>query len=194
MPSSVDICNMALLRVGRDKITSLTENKRDAVVCNTFYTQLRDSVLREHRWSFATERITLAALTTEYEGWDYAYQYPTDCLAVQRLYNAYSDTDILEYEVASNAGTSRAILCDVDDAVIIYTAKITVENAFDPMFIEALIWRLAAELALALRSDTNLYGAMLQRYALAISQAKSVDANERHREPNQESSFLSSRL
>ena len=46
MPSATDICNRALSRVGEARITSLTDDSKQARACNSAYAHIRDEVLR----------------------------------------------------------------------------------------------------------------------------------------------------
>ena len=48
MASVVDICNGALNQLGASTILSLTEDSKNARLCNARYTQVRDSLFRSH--------------------------------------------------------------------------------------------------------------------------------------------------
>ena len=65
MTDAVGICNLALQRIGSKSISSLTEDTAAGRACNRVYTQARDSELRAHPWSFARERVQIAADSTE---------------------------------------------------------------------------------------------------------------------------------
>ena len=60
MASEVQICNLALAKIGDQQITSLTENSKAGRLCNLVYEPLRDATLRAHPWNFAITRETLA--------------------------------------------------------------------------------------------------------------------------------------
>ncbi len=81
--SPVQICNAALLKLGAERINSLTENNKRARLCNERYDSLRKEVLRAHPWNFAIRRADIPKLTTKPE-YEYAaeYQLPNDCLRV----------------------------------------------------------------------------------------------------------------
>ena len=83
MASSVDICNLALTKIGHESITALTENSKAGRLCNLHYAQMRDAVLRDHTWNFAITRANLALSTTtpEYE-FSYQHALPVDLLRV----------------------------------------------------------------------------------------------------------------
>ena len=63
MATEVSICSNALRRLGDDPITSLTDDTERARLCNSFYTDARDAVLRCHPWNFAITRTSLAQLS-----------------------------------------------------------------------------------------------------------------------------------
>ncbi len=83
MATEVSICSNALRRLGDDPITSLTDDTERARLCNSFYPDARDAVLRLHTWNFAATRASLAKLATA-PAYGYANQFslPSDCLRV----------------------------------------------------------------------------------------------------------------
>jgi hypothetical protein len=63
MASIVDICNGSLNQLGATTILSLTEDSKNARLCNSRYTQVRDAVFRSHPWNCLQKRVELAADT-----------------------------------------------------------------------------------------------------------------------------------
>ena len=49
-----DLVNLALVRLGANRITSLSDGSKNANEANAIYALIRDDLLREHPWSFAT--------------------------------------------------------------------------------------------------------------------------------------------
>jgi len=49
-----EIVNLALVRLGATRITSLSDGTKNANEANAIYTLIRDEILRDHPWSFAT--------------------------------------------------------------------------------------------------------------------------------------------
>ena len=64
MPSVVDICNEAMDLLGAATITALTENSKEARLCNRRFETVRDAVLRAHTWNVATVSYTHLTLPT----------------------------------------------------------------------------------------------------------------------------------
>ena len=83
MASVVQICNSALNQLGASSITALTENSKNARICNERYETIRDAVFRSHPWNCLVTRVQLAQ-DTETPAWGFSYQYtlPSNCLRV----------------------------------------------------------------------------------------------------------------
>lgn len=210
MSSEVAICNIALSRIGAYPIANFTDASKEARECNTLYTYIRDSVLRDHKWSFATKRTILAELNETCSGYDYVYAYPSDCLVAHEIYNdtgdlsgvaydyttdTYYPTGKIEFEVASSSTlTNKIILSNKEAAELIYTARITDTNMYDTIFIDAFAYRLAAELAITIKGSGQLTQSLYQLYMNRIGQAKAVSANEGFRKPDNNNTFTNSRL
>ncbi len=183
MASDVDICNLALLRLGtRSSIASLSEGSTEANACAMAYPIIRDDVLCQHPWGFATRRNALAELGKAPLPWWHRYAYPTDCLKARTILRAPGDRMLVRFEVSGDQDESgnpmRVILTNRGGAVLIYTAAITTAALFDAPFIEALAWMMAAELAIALTGDKGIAQACAQTGAAALANAKARDANE----------------
>ena len=85
MPSVVDICNEAMDLLGAATITSLTENSKEARLCNRRFETVRDAVLRAHPWNAAIARADLAQdSATPAFGFSFQYTLANDpyCLRV----------------------------------------------------------------------------------------------------------------
>lgn len=91
--SDVQICNLALARVGQKKfIQSLSESSTPAALCNALYPNARDNVFASFPWPFATkdtgQTTGLAQLSINLRlGYAYAYATPTDMLCPQYIWN-----------------------------------------------------------------------------------------------------------
>lgn len=54
--AAVDLVNHALILLGQETITALTDNSRNARTANQIYTQVRDEVVNAHPWYEAVKR------------------------------------------------------------------------------------------------------------------------------------------
>jgi hypothetical protein len=57
--SQVDICNLALRRLGADTIASISESSKNAEHCNVFWEYVLDEVTSDHQWDFTKKVVTL---------------------------------------------------------------------------------------------------------------------------------------
>jgi hypothetical protein len=81
--SQLDICNLALDRIRAGTITSVAENSLEGVKCRRHYPRAIADMLDApfgHEWSFANQRVTLAALATNDRPleWLHAYALPNN--------------------------------------------------------------------------------------------------------------------
>jgi len=183
--SEVQICNNALIKVGSDIISSLTENTKGAKLCNQLYSILRDELLRMHPWNFAVKRVQLAAESTapDFE-FTYQYQLPSDFLRLLDVYN-YST----RYRVEGDK-----VLSDDDTIQIIYIAQITDPQMFDSAFSEVLATRLASEIAYSLSGSRSLADSLTEIYSRKLSMAKMADAQENYNDSLRIDTYLDARF
>ena len=64
MASIVDICNSALNLLGASTISALTEDSKNARLCNQRFEPVRNRVFRSHNWNCLITRIQLAQDST----------------------------------------------------------------------------------------------------------------------------------
>lgn len=170
MASKVDICNRALIRLGAKTITSLTEDSKEARLCNIIYDQIRKDILRGHPWNFAIKRVTLTANANEFPEFDFAYflALPSDCL---RLWTV-SDT-LHPFKVEG-----RNLVADFEEADVIYIADITDTEQFDSMFVSLFVLRLAVELGYNLTGSGSIVQMLDAEFRQLRREAKLFDAQE----------------
>lgn len=170
--SSVGIANIALSKIGAQRITSFSESTETARLLNAIYGTMRDEVLRAHPWNFAIKRIApaLSATTPAYE---YTYQHtiPSDCLRVLDVTDG--STRIEDFKVEDGK-----ILSDYDTIYIRYIYRVTDSTAFDANFISCFATRLAAECAFPLTGKADLGQALKVDYTEQLRLAKSIDGQE----------------
>lgn len=169
--SAVDICNSALIKVGADRIISLTEDNQRARLCNEQYSKLRDDLLRAHPWNFAIKRVELAQSSTAPAfDYDYAFDIPSDCLRV--LGTDLTSDDDFKIEAG------RRIVCNSSALSLKYIAQITDVGYFDSVFTECLAFKIAADIAYSLSGSASLAELLYRQYKEKLSEARSFDAQE----------------
>ena len=169
MASTVDICNGALNQLGATTILSLTEDSKNARLCNSRYTQVRDGVFRSHPWNCLQKRIELAADTTAPAwGFSYAYTLPSDCLRLLR---------ILDYD-SNYKVEGRKILSNTSSMKILYIARVTDPNEYDELLRETLSAALGADIAFGITSNNQTAQNMYQLFQDKLRDARFVDSTE----------------
>lgn len=152
MASSVEICNLALshLGVGKEIANLETENSEEASACRRFYEPTIRKTLQDFPWPFATRFVDLALVEEDpTDEWDYSYRYPSDCLKIRRIMSGARQDSMasrIAYRIASDA-TGRIILTDEPEASIEYTVEPPDTSMFDDLFVEAVSYYLAFQIA-----------------------------------------------
>ena len=195
--SKVKIANMALSNIGtKSTIESLTEDSSEAQQASLHYDYARAVALSAFPWSFATKRVTLAthadATTTDYS---FRYQYPADCFVARELENPLGpDADPVPFAVEMSLnGTTKTILTNLNDAVLIYTFDQEITSLFTPYFVRTLSFMLGHLMAYALTGKQSVAADMWNQYRFMIGQASASDANERVAPPKREAPWIEER-
>lgn len=177
--NKIEICNIALARIGVAPIESMGEASEAARACSQYYDFVRRGVLRKYPWTFATRRVTLAQINTQPPDFNYAYRYPANALALRKMYNAnYCGLpEANQYKIISDR-EGKVIYTDVENANIEYTADIEDVSLFDDEFIEALGWKLAAEIAFMLTGNIDIAQTCVQAYNAYFAEAAADNAQE----------------
>jgi len=149
MASKISIWNLALARV---KVSALIqaedEGSTESNACLTVWDNSLKSTLELFDWPFAKARVALAKLVEDPPPeWTYRYQYPADCVAARYIPTPSGVEAAYPFElVLDSAGASMNLLCDLDDAELVYTKNISNPALFSGSFVEALSWKLGAEI------------------------------------------------
>lgn len=176
MATDVSICSNALRRLGDEAITSLTDDSQRARLCNAFFADTRDTVLRSHPWNFAITRAKLSRLTNP-PAYEYNYQYalPTNPYCLRVLSMEYPD---YVFKIENDATYGRVLLTDESTANILYIARVTNAVLFDAMFTDVLTAKLAVDLAYPVTGSAQLQAQMEKIYQQKLSEARSIDGQE----------------
>ncbi len=180
MISKIDICNMALAQLGQEPIASLDQDDERARRCRLFYEPVKQEVLRTHHWAFARGVADLALLDTDFDArWPYVYAYPADCLFLRKVFGSGQNKEAQGFEEFYRQDIqARVIGCAVSKAKAEYTRNVQDSSLFDPAFVKAFSLALAADLAMALSADAALAQRILQKYTLALDEARRSNMTE----------------
>jgi len=200
MASEVDVCNLALQKMGARRIVSLTEDSPNARDCNAVYATLRRVELRKNVWNFARKRALLApdAETPDF-GFALQFSLPADFIRMTQnnrgevsgvgrrrtLGQPVVDYQIEGRKLLSNEGTEIRLL---------YVSDITDPNLFDPLFVDALASRMAEVLNEKINQSNSKKTTAKQDYKDAIAEAKRTNAIENQPVISAEDSWNSERI
>ena len=192
MASIVDTCNSALNLLGASTISALTEDSKNARLCNQRFEPVRNRVFRSHNWNCLITRIQLAQDSTgpvvEYT---YGYTLPTDCLRVLKIHNGTTDSiaSNLDYKVEG-----RKIVTNEGTIYLVYIALDTDPNTYDSYLAESISHQLAADLCYAITNNSTLANNYMARADERLREARFIDATENSLDTIESGEFLESRL
>ena len=199
---------MALSYIRAATINSLDENSVQAKQCKLFYATTRDQMLEDTPWNFASGIKQLSLLVTEVFDWAYTYQYPSDCLRINRIipdYERINDENrtsglyycrnydnthplplpTVEYKVFNQRTTSgddvRVICANYPDLRIDYRFRVEDTTKFTNTAIKALAHLLASEIAIpvvGVELGRGLRSDNLAMYQRYLAAATVNDLNE----------------
>ena len=164
-------------------------------------------------WQFANGLKPLEVLTTELFNYTFAYQYPSDCMRINRLVGEYEElgTDSatavvsqarqqlldsqlrtvdelrrqIPYEIFNVEG-NRVIGANEPNLRIDYRIEVTDTSLFPPTVVMAMSYLLAAELAIPIiggELGRQLRSDSYTLYREYLANAMAADMNEQYHEP-----------
>jgi len=156
MATKGEIFNRALSLNASNLLSDENDTSNEGVVCRTHYPQIYKGMLSAFDWSFAK---TSTGQLTKLAGGDTndqkeRYQIPTDALTIKRVYtkNGFEipyrvdgDEIITEYDIDTTSGVYLDYIQEVDEGVL------------PAYFVDALVYRLAAEICLPLTENQTGY-------------------------------------
>lgn len=186
LSNPADIVNASLVRIGWKKsIGNLYDGSAASQLALRVYGQVRDELLRKMEPGFSMRNLAMTLLksappggyipavtpwnpaTNPPVGWLFSYQYPPDCLKVRAvkptpLFFPNVDPQPYVFSIDNDsayAPPQRVVLCNVANALLVYTGRVTNPQTMDVGFLEALTATLGERLAPAL---TGLDAAKLE--------------------------------
>ena len=192
MASVVDICNSALNLLGASTISALTDDTKNARLCNQRYEPVRNRIFRSHPWNCLIKRVHLAkdsaAPVIEFSN---QYTLPTDCLRVLKIHNGTTDSvaSALEYKIEG-----RKIKTNEGTVFLVYVALDTDPNNYDAYVQESISHQLAADLAYAVTNNATLANNYMARADERLREARFIDATENSIDTLEANEFTDARL
>lgn len=199
---AIAICNRAILRCGqKEMISSLSEDSEAARLCNAVFALCRDEVLAEADWPFARRSAVLSEIADHGNlKWTYGFALPADYIATREIFTGVRRTNTpTPYAVELRAGGAGHMLLTDEAAVtdeapyLTYTARVESPSLWHPYFSDALAWRIAMDIALALSGKADVQRTCAQMYEIALSKAETSAAEGEALDPNPSSEFVTIR-
>ena len=182
--------NAALEQIAsQTRITSLTDGSPVANQAAVVYQPTVELMLRELDPDFAryTFALALSAAVTPVPPWAYEYLYPDDCLRLRQVRPPASgpgsaadpnDPQPIRANVAFDiiaAVSTKVILTEQQNALAVYTTSLVTEAAWDSVFADAVIRRLANPLAMAVSGRPDFAKEILMQSAQMAKTAEAVE-------------------
>ena len=176
--SDIGNASNALQMLGAGSISSFDDPGAGAAAAKALYEPILTDLLTKTYWRFAMKKQSLNRLSQTPENeFTYAYQIPTDCLKIERVYprifyKVYRD---LIYTDASSLKIDYAFRPDT--------------SLFPSYFTLALTYKLASEFALSVTDDSSKNALYEQKFRQAIGEAFAADAQQSPQTPIVDSPF-----
>jgi hypothetical protein len=169
--SSVSICNLALIAIGEDPITSLNDARKAAILCQALYDPTRREVLEMQPWKFAKKQAQLAASTTApLFTYDNAFPLPADFI---RMYDE-PEEDNPEYEIMGSMMYSN----DDSPFDMLYIFDNQDPTMFSPLFVQTLAMALGAKLAQPITQSIDKENEMAGKFQNYLDSAALVNSQQ----------------
>jgi hypothetical protein len=204
MAAQVDICNLALIKLGSPRILSITDATKPAQTLLALWDTLRDTELRKRRWTYSIKRVALSAdVDPPAHGYSLAYSLPADHLRLITIANYDIGPDITDYSGKSYGPYSiegQKIMTDdvvLEESGVLnlrYIARIESTDQWDACFCEAFACKLALESCETITGSSGKRQALQGDYMIAIAEAKRANALEQPSQRITDDSWVISRL
>jgi hypothetical protein len=140
--SDIDICNLALSRMGASRISSFSDNTLEAQECNAVYNMVKRYVQAKGPWACNKLRVNLPQTTiTPAFGFAYAYQMPVSPECLRMLKINEDQTSDINFQIENGL-----LLCDEPSVSILYLGLIDDPIKFGPYLEESIVDHLVAQM------------------------------------------------
>ena len=178
MADQTTLLNDALGQLGQSRITSIDDASHQAQLCKTFYDTLRRSLLRDHKWNFATSWLELAQdVATPPAKWAYQYTVPPNVLRIWGI----DEDGKTPFEVMRGGDEIKKLMTNEATAIAEATFDLTNPDQWDGSFYQAFATLMASKLAPGIiGGDTGLKvsDAKLEQGQSLLLDAKAIDGQE----------------
>lgn len=172
MLTKLDLCSMALLKLGESPIQSWTDDSVNSRLARTLYDAVADSLLSIHPWHFATQEISLRKNS------DGNFLVPDNVLRVLK-----SDGKLVGKYIESSSESIK----------ILAIVRVT-PDTYPSYFVSMLATRLAMEFCIPLTGNQTVFRTLAALYESELQTAKFIDSTISVADGIQEFSLISTRF
>ena len=172
MFTKIDLCSMALLKLGEKPIQSLREDSASAQLARTLFDSVVDTLLSVFPWRFATQTIELVKNS------DGDFVIPADVLRIIKC----------EGKIVGNK-----IINSADTMNIVAVVRSQPES-FPGYFASLVATKLALEFCIPLIGDTSVFKMISALYESEYQSAKFIDSTTSNQANINDFSLINSRF
>lgn len=154
MFTKIDLCSMALLKLGEEPVQSFSDDSATAKLSRTLYQPIVDALLAIHPWHFATQQIDLIKNS------DGKFVIPSYVLRILKTKGKIIGDNIIS---------------DKDKLSILAIVK-TDSVSFPSYFVSLVATRLAMEFCIPLSGNQNVFRMLAALYETELQNAKFIDS------------------
>lgn len=153
MLTKIDLCSMALLKLGESPIQSLSDDCASAKLSRTLFEPVTDALLSMYPWRFATVSMSLTRTT------DGDFLIPSNVLRVIKTPGRIM---------------GNRIISDGESITIVAIVRTGPEH-YPSYFVSLAATRLAMEFCVPLLGDQNIFRMLVALYETELQTAKFID-------------------
>lgn len=190
--SQTEIVNLALTRLGQDRVISISDDVEAARVMRSLWDFTRDAVLASYPWKFAIKRTSLPALAAAPAyGWERQFTVPDECLRLVQVGDDYVFyTGLLEtFQLEGGVILTN----EAAPLHLRYVQRVTNVGLWPVLFGRVVAMQLAIDACEKLTSSAAKQGVLNEAYAVAVAQARNQSAIERPPQRADNSDWLNAR-
>ncbi len=154
MLTKIDLCSMALLKLGEQPIQSLMDDTATAQLARTLFDPITDSLLAMHPWRFACKKYDLV----KNDNGDFLI--PAECIRVIRC-----NGEIIGNRIIASS-----------DAISILGISRVAPESYPSYFASLVATKLAMEFCIPLSGEQSVFRMLAALYESELQSAKFIDS------------------
>ena len=154
MLTKIDLCSMALLKLGERPIQSLTDDSTAAQLARTLFDPVMDALIASHPWRFATRTYELT------ETIDGDFVIPSDVLRIIQTPGTISNGRIIA----------------PDDKISVVALVRVAPESYPAYFVSLAATKLAMEFCVPMTGEQSVFRMLAALYETEYGSAKFIDS------------------